>query len=85
MNDIKLDKSIVELSKVKKWLNAHCGKRWKARDYKGQEIDWRKVHNLRKSADTFNNMSMTTYVSFNKREDMLEFIEKWPSEVLINS
>jgi len=84
MNNIKLDKSVVELSQVKKWLNAHCGKRWKAHNYKGEEIDWRRIHNLRNSIEKFDNMSTTTYVEFKKREDMLEFLEKWPSEVLIN-
>lgn len=85
MNDIKLDKSIPELATIKKWLNAHCGKRWEARNYKGEQIDWRKVHNLRKSKELVDNMPTTTYISFNKREDMMEFLQKWPSEVLINS
>tara|TARA_B100002019_G_C21203360_1_gene565270 strand:+ start:26 stop:283 length:258 start_codon:yes stop_codon:yes gene_type:complete len=85
MNDVKLDKSLTELAKIKKWLNAHCGKRWNARNYKGEEIDWRKIHNLRESQNLYDNLPTTTYISFNKREDMLEFLQKWPSEVLINS
>jgi hypothetical protein len=83
MNNIKLDKSVVELSQVKKWLNAHCGKRWKAHNYKGEEIDWRKIHHLRNSKELVNNMSTTTYITFTKREDMMEFLELWPSDVLL--
>jgi hypothetical protein len=83
MNNIKLDKSVVELAKIKKWLNANCGKRWTANNYKNQPIDWRKIHHLRNSKELVNNMSTTTYITFTKREDMMEFLELWPSDVLL--
>ena len=88
-NKAKLAVEIKEMREVKYWLLSHFGrsnKVWSITDHRGREFNWRSVAGVNKSKQQdLMAMPITLIVSFLNREDMMLFLLRWPSEVLLNT
>jgi hypothetical protein len=86
-NKIKMAVPIGEMREVKYWLLSNIGKSsklWSITDHKGREFNWKAVAGAHKSKQQdLMLMPITLVVSFLNREDMMLFLLRWPSEVLL--
>lgn len=87
-NKAKIAVEIGEMRDVKYWLLTNVGKRkslWSITDHRGREFNWRAVAGAHKSKQQdLMSMPITLVVSFLNREDMMLFLLRWPSELLLN-
>ncbi len=87
-NKAKVAVEIGEMREVKYWLFSNVGrpnKLWNITDHKGREFNWRAVAGASKSKQQdLMRMPITLVVSFLNREDLMLFLLRWPSELLIN-
>ena len=87
-NKIKVAVPIGEMREVKHWLLTNISKSnkiWSITDHRGRDFNWRSVAGAQKSKQQdLMLMPITLVVSFLNREDMMLFLLRWPSEVLLN-
>jgi hypothetical protein len=87
-NKAKTAVEIGEMRDVKYWLLTNIGKSknlWSITDHKGREFNWRAVAGAQKSKQQdLMKMPMTIIVSFTSAEDLMLFMLRWPSELLLS-
>jgi len=81
MNQVKIALPMGQLKDMRRWLIDHCGRRWSAYDYAYKPVNWRMMG---KVPDRPGSFSITTWIDFTKREDMMLFLLAWPGEVAVS-
>lgn len=80
--------SVQEMREVKHWIINNIGrspKLWSITDHSGREFNWKAVAGAVKSRQLeIANMPITIVVNFSKREDLMLYMLRWPSELLLN-
>jgi len=80
--------TIHEMREVKHWIINNIGrsqKLWSITDHCGREFNWKIIAGAVKSKQIeIARMPITMVVNFSKREDLMMFMLRWPSELLLN-
>jgi hypothetical protein len=81
--------TIQEMREVKYWIINNIGrssKLWSITDYAGREFNWKAVAGATKSKQLeLTKMPITIMVNFSKREDLMLYMLRWPSELLLQT
>lgn len=81
-NRVKLALTFFQMRRMRRWLVDNCGRRWRASDYRNRPWNWRLIGKLPEEPDGCG-FVVTTWVDFDKREDMMLFLLVWPGEVAV--
>jgi hypothetical protein len=81
--------TLQEMREVKHWIINNIGrssKLWSITDYSGREFNWKAIAGAVKSKQMeLARMPITIMVNFTHSEDLMLYLIRWPSDVLINS